>query len=374
MKGVGSIVSRRNNLAFGVILLLILLLSGISLVPAIYVGATVQQQQQLQSQQPQPQQQQSQQQPNQIGVSQIVKQIAQKVAAANLGTNIASVEKVLTELVKQNAQYTSEANAIEEVRQISSQVTTYPFGTVSQSLATFANQSSADSTTLIPTIQKTIQEKKSSGKDITQSVVDTAVQEATGGGKNVNDLIRQAAQIISRQAPGVPLEKIESIIIQIALQFSQSKGKAIGGQALFGIANQIVQNPNGIFTQAIIQLVKQDTNDGGKTGQTVNVIKKVVKESDDGRRDSNRDENNDGRPSRQTPPRKTPNCTEAQPGQHCNPVGDTIPPGVTCTEQLTGCYRERLPPGGLGNLQAPQEVIDQCDPGSPDAEECKPLP
>jgi hypothetical protein len=68
---------------------------------------------------------------------------------------------------------------------------------------------------------------------------------------HVNDLIRQAAQIISRQAPGVSLEKIES------------KGKAIGGQALFGIANQIAQNPNGIFTQAIIQLVKQDTNDGG---------------------------------------------------------------------------------------------------------------
>jgi hypothetical protein len=186
MKGIGT-VSRKNISAFGIILLSLVLLSGISFVPAIYVGASVQQQQQPQSQQP-----------NQIGVSQIIKQIANKVAAANPGTNAASVEQVLTELVKQNAQATSEANAIEEVRQISSQVTTYPFGTVSQSLATFANQSSADSTTLVPTIQKTIQEKKSSGKDISQSVVDTAVQEASGGGKNVNDLIRQAAQIISK--------------------------------------------------------------------------------------------------------------------------------------------------------------------------------
>jgi hypothetical protein len=250
-----------NFLGLGAILLLIVLLSGMALVPAIYVGATVQLQQQ-------PQQQT---QPNQIGVSQIIKQIADKVAAANPGTNTASVEQVLIELAKQNAQDSSEANAIEEIRQISSQVTTYPYGTVSQSLATFANQTSADSTTLIPTIQKAIQEK-SSGKSVSQSVVDTAVQEDTGGGKNVNDLIRQAAQIISRQAPGVPLEKIESIIIQIALQFSQSKGEAITGQAIFGIANQIAQNPNGIFTQAIIQLVKQDTNDGGKTGQTVNVI------------------------------------------------------------------------------------------------------
>jgi hypothetical protein len=261
----------RNFLGLGVILLVIVLLSGISFVPAIYVGATVQlqQEQQSQAQQPQSQQQPQQQQPNQIGVSQIIKQIAQKVAAANPGTNAASVGQVLTELVKQNAQATSEANAIEEVRQISSQVSTYPFGTVSQSLATFASQSASDSTTLIPTIQKTIQERKSTGKSASQSVVDTAVQEAVGGGKNVNDLIRQAAQIVAKQAPGVPLEKIESIIIQIALQFSQSKGKAITGQAIFGIANQIVQNPNGIFTQAITQLVKQDTNDGGEVHDNI---------------------------------------------------------------------------------------------------------
>ena len=287
-------------------------------------------------------QQQTQQQPNQIGVSQVIKQIADKVAAANPGTNAASVEQVLTELVKQNAQATSQANAIEEVRQISSQVTTYPFGTVSQSLASFANQSSSDSTTLQPTIQKTIQEKKSSGKDITQSVVNTAVQEATGGGKNVNDLIRQAAQIVSRQAPGVPLEKIESIIIQIALQFSQSKGKAITGQAIFGIANQIVQNPNGIFTQAIIQLVKQDTNDGGKTGQTVTVIKKVVKESDDrGGGDSNGDRNgrnNHGQSSRPPTVRPAPTRDE-EPGETFTSTLEeqgTPPPGVTGTPPSGG--------------------------------------
>jgi len=40
-----------NMLAFGAILLLIVLLSGMALVPAIYVGATIQQQQQQQSQQ-----------------------------------------------------------------------------------------------------------------------------------------------------------------------------------------------------------------------------------------------------------------------------------------------------------------------------------
>jgi hypothetical protein len=49
------IISRKNFLSFGVILLLIVLLSGISFVPAIYIEATVEQPQ------PQPQQQQTQQ-------------------------------------------------------------------------------------------------------------------------------------------------------------------------------------------------------------------------------------------------------------------------------------------------------------------------
>jgi hypothetical protein len=173
------------------------------------------------------------------------------------------------------------------------------------SSSTFANKTSSDSTTLIPTIQKTIQAKKSSGKDVTQSVVDTAVQEASGGGKNVNDLIRQAAQIVSKQAPGVPLQNIESIIIQMALQTSKAQGKAITGQTIFEVANQIIRNPNGILTQAIIQLAKQDTHDGGKTGQTVNVIRRVV--SNDGG-DSNGDRNGgDNEPAPDQLPRNTQN-------------------------------------------------------------------
>jgi hypothetical protein len=97
MKMVG-INCKKNMLAFGSILLLIVLLSGMALVPAIYVGATIQLQQPQQQQTPQQEQQLNQQ---TIGVSQIVKQIANKVAAANPGTNAASVEQVLTELAKQ---------------------------------------------------------------------------------------------------------------------------------------------------------------------------------------------------------------------------------------------------------------------------------
>jgi hypothetical protein len=60
--------------------------------------------------------------------------------------------------------------------------------------------------------------------------VNIAVQDAAGGGKNVNDEIALAAQIIAKQSPGIPLRNIESIIIQMALEISRAQGKAITGQ------------------------------------------------------------------------------------------------------------------------------------------------
>jgi hypothetical protein len=66
----------------------------------------------------------------------------------------------------------------------------------------------------------------------------------------------------------------------MALQTSQAQGKAVTGQTIFEMVNQIVRNPNGAFTQAIVQLAKLDTHDSGKTGQTVAVLQKVVKVGD----------------------------------------------------------------------------------------------
>jgi hypothetical protein len=60
-----------------------------------------------------------------------------------------------------------------------------------------------DSNVLLPVIQSITQEK-SEGKSISESIVDIAIQQASGGGKNVNEVLRQAAEIISKQAPGVP--------------------------------------------------------------------------------------------------------------------------------------------------------------------------
>src|SRR5215204_4807571 len=109
-----------------VIVLSIVLLTGISLLPAMQIGVNGQVQQ--------PQQQ------KQVGLSQVIKQIAQQVSNANPGTNATDVYQILVQLAKQTAQTASKEQAIQEIQQISSQITKFPYGTVSQSLAHFAGQ------------------------------------------------------------------------------------------------------------------------------------------------------------------------------------------------------------------------------------------
>jgi hypothetical protein len=143
----------------------------------------------------------------------------------------------------------SQGNVLQDIY---SQVLTYPYGIESQSLATFASLLSSDSSLLLSIVQRIIQEQ-ASGSSPSKSIVNIAVQDASGGGKNLNDEIALAAQIIAKQAPGIPVRNIESIIIQMALEMSKAQGKAITGQTIFEVVNQIKQNPNGVLTQAIIQ-------------------------------------------------------------------------------------------------------------------------
>jgi hypothetical protein len=203
------------------------------------------------------QQQSSSQQQNNVGISQIVNYIAQQVSSANPGTNATLVQQILVQLAKQTAAQTaSKEQAIQEIQQISSQITKFPYGTVSQSLAHFAGQlvsasssGRADTGTnnVIQIAQQIAQEKASGDGNVSQSVVNKAVQTATGANSNnINEHIRQTAQIIAKQT-GVPVEKVEAIIIQMALQIAQAQGKDITGQSIFQIANQIIQNPNGVL-------------------------------------------------------------------------------------------------------------------------------
>ena len=140
-----------------VIVLSIVLLTGISLVPALQIEVNGQ----VQQQQPQPQQQ------NQIALSQVIKQIAQQVSNPNPGTNATQVYEILVQLAKQTAQTAGNEQAIENIRQIYSQVIISPSGILSQSLARFAQQiaSGSGSTNgieiiqLIEIIQQIIQEQ-----------------------------------------------------------------------------------------------------------------------------------------------------------------------------------------------------------------------
>src|SRR5215208_1606279 len=271
---------KTNNIIskFAVIVLSLVLLTGLALVPALHIGVNGQVQQQ---QQQQPQQQ------NQVGLSQVIKQIAQQVSSANPGTNSTHVYQILVQLAKQTAQTASKDQAIQEIQQISSQIAKYPFGPLSQVLSHFAQQVASGNSNVVQIVQQTVQQKASSGgsKNITQTLSSTAVQEASGGSKNVNQIIRQAAQILANRA-GVPVEKVEAVIIQIALQIAQTQGKSFTAQSIVQIATQITQNPNGVLAQAILQFVKQD--DGGKTGGTTTIIKQVVKSGGGSSRDGGR--------------------------------------------------------------------------------------
>ena len=187
-------------------------------------------------------------------VSQIVKQISERVTSANPGTDTVFVEQILTELARQSSQVPNQGNILEGIY---SQILAYPYGIESQSLARFASLLSSDSSILLPIVQKILQEQMS-GKSPIQSIVNIAVQDATGGGRNVNDEIALAAQIIAKQSPGIPVRNIESIIIQMALEISRAQGKAITGQTIFEIASQIKPKSKWYFDSSNIA--------AGKTG------------------------------------------------------------------------------------------------------------
>ena len=111
--------TRTNLSVIGVSALSLLLLTGISLVPSLWMTASAQQA---------------------VGISQIIKQISQQVSTANPGINPTHVQQILVQLAKETSQTASQEQAIQEIRQISSQITTSPFGSVSQSLSHFAQQ------------------------------------------------------------------------------------------------------------------------------------------------------------------------------------------------------------------------------------------
>lgn len=80
------------------------------------------------------------------------------------------------------------------------------------------------------------------------------------------------------------------------MQIAQAQGKTITGQYIFQLANQIIQNPNGVLAQAILKIVNQ--HDGGKSSHTTTIIKNVIKISSGGGGDNG----DNGKPHPKYPP------------------------------------------------------------------------
>jgi CII-binding regulator of phage lambda lysogenization HflD len=106
----------------GVILSLIVLLSGVAILPSKQIGIYGQQEQQ-----------------QKIGIGKIINDIAQ-VASADPDTNSTHVKQGIEQLSKHSSKSSSKAEVNKEIRQIASQVARYPNGIVSQLLSHFVQE------------------------------------------------------------------------------------------------------------------------------------------------------------------------------------------------------------------------------------------
>jgi CII-binding regulator of phage lambda lysogenization HflD len=107
----------------GVIISLIVLLSGVAILPSKQIGIYGQQEQQ-----------------QKIGIGKIINDIGQQVASADPDTNSTHVKEGIEQLSKHSSKSSSKAEVNKEIRQIASQVARYPNGIVSQLLSHFAQE------------------------------------------------------------------------------------------------------------------------------------------------------------------------------------------------------------------------------------------
>jgi hypothetical protein len=202
----------KNVSKFAVIVLSIVLLTGISLVPALQIGV-----------QGQLQHQQTPQRQKQVGLSQVIKQIAQQVASANPGTTANHVQQILVQLAKQTAQISDQSTAIQVIKQIGSQVSSFPKGRVSQALIQIAKQQAAGNTTLVTQVMQQAAQQIRTGVPGANALVQVALQAAAGGVPGINQQLNQIAQQVAN-GTGAQQTQILQTLQQIALQISNTEG------------------------------------------------------------------------------------------------------------------------------------------------------
>ena len=107
----------------GIIISLIVLLSGVAILPSTQIRIYGQQEQQ-----------------QKIGMGKIINDIVQQVASADPDTDSTHVKQVIEQLSKHSSKSSSKAEVNKEIRQIASQVARYPNGIVSQLLSHFVQE------------------------------------------------------------------------------------------------------------------------------------------------------------------------------------------------------------------------------------------
>src|SRR5919112_1047644 len=203
-------IESKNISKLSVILLSIILLTGISFIPVLQAG--------VYAQQPQPQQK------NRIGISQVIEQIAQQVATANPGTNPTHINQILVQLAKLTASQTSNVSkAIQTIKQIDSQVKSFPKGRVSQALIQIAKQQAAGNTTLVTQAMNQAVQYIRTGVPGANALVQVALQAAAGGTPVLNQQLRQIAQQVAN-GTGAQQTQILQTLQQIALKISNTEG------------------------------------------------------------------------------------------------------------------------------------------------------
>ena len=192
-----------------------LLLTGISLVPALQIGIHGQ----LQQQPPPPPPQQQ----NEVRLSQVIKQIAQQVSNANPGTNATLLYQILVQLAKQTAQTVDQPTAIKAIKQIESQVSSFSKGRVSQALIQIAKQQAAGNIPLVTQVMQQGAQQMTRGVPGANALLQAAIQAATGGTPAINQQLNQIAQQVANGTGGQQ-DQILQTLQQIALKISNTEG------------------------------------------------------------------------------------------------------------------------------------------------------
>ena len=122
------------------------------------------------------QQQQQPSQQKQVGLSQVIKQIAQQVANANPGTTVNHVQQILVQLAKQIAQTSDQSTGIQVIKQIESQVSSFPKGRVSQAVIQIAKQQAVGNTTLVTQVMQQAAQQIRTGVPGANALVQVALQ------------------------------------------------------------------------------------------------------------------------------------------------------------------------------------------------------